>query len=84
VVIIVEKNSVCGITIKRNKDIKEENLYKPFLTNKICHVLDVGIYKRFKVSGFVMYTRTQCQKTHLKVYYSKITKVVHDEKTMIH
>jgi hypothetical protein len=34
----------------------------------------------FKV---VKYTKTQCLEIHLKVYYSKMVKIIHDEKLLI-
>jgi len=40
--------------------------------------------KKFRVPEFVKYMRTQCLITYLKAYCNKMTKVVDDEKLLIH
>jgi len=39
--------------------------------------------KKFKVPDFIKYNGTQCPISHLKVYYNKIARVVHDKKLLI-
>lgn len=51
--------------------------------NEICHVPNVGISRKFKVLEFVKYTGSQYPETHLKVYYSKMTEFINDEKLLI-
>ena len=50
----------------------------------MCLMPNVVIPKKFKVQEFIKYTRTQCLITHIKAYCNKITKVVNDEKLLIH
>ena len=50
----------------------------------MCLVLNVVVQKKFRVPEFIKYTETQCLITHLKSYYNKIAKVVHDEKLLMH
>jgi hypothetical protein len=50
----------------------------------MCLVPNVVIHKKFRVSEFIKYTRTQCPVTHLKTYYNKMVEVVYDEKLLIH
>jgi len=35
------------------------------------------------ISKVVKYTKAQCLETHFKVYYSKMVKIIHDEKLLI-
>lgn len=64
--------------------IKGINLYDLVKATKICLVLNIVVLKKLKVLEFAKYIGTQCLMTHLKVYYNKMAKVVHDEKLLIH
>jgi hypothetical protein len=60
------------------------DLYDLAQATKMCLIPNVIILKKFHVPEFIKYTRTQCPFTHLKFYYNKMTKVVHDEKLLMH
>jgi hypothetical protein len=68
----------------RVKAIEGANLYNLSQAIKICVVLNVSAPKNFHVLEFIKYTGTQCPATHLKSYCNKMTKVVHDEKLLMH
>jgi hypothetical protein len=50
----------------------------------MCLVPNVVVPKKFHVHEFIKYTGTQCPMTHLKFYYNKMAKVMHDEKLLVH
>jgi hypothetical protein len=47
-------------------------------------VSDIVVPKKFRVSEFVKYVTMKCPNMHLRSYYNKITKVIRDEKFLIH
>ena len=50
----------------------------------ICLVLNVMIPKEFRVLKFVKYTEVECPNTQLRSYYNKITRVIYNDKLLIH
>ena len=68
----------------RIRAIEGVDLYDPVQAAEMCLVLNVVVSKKFRVPEFFKYTRTQCPVTHLKSYCNKMTKVVHDEKLLMH
>ena len=50
----------------------------------LCLVPDVVISPKFKVPDFEKYKGTTCPKSHLTMYYRKMTAHAHDEKLLIH
>jgi hypothetical protein len=52
----LKKKKVYSITIKGHKTIKEEDLYEPLSTNKIYHMQDVDISRKYKVLKVIKYT----------------------------
>jgi hypothetical protein len=51
---------------------------------EICQVPKVVILWKFKLSEFAKYTRVECLKNHIKIYYYKMKKVINDDKFLIH
>jgi hypothetical protein len=68
----------------RIRAIEGVDLYDPIRATKMCLVPNVVVPKKFRVSEFIKYTRTQCPITHLKSYYNKMAEVVYDEKLLIY
>jgi hypothetical protein len=66
------------------KVIERVDLYDPVWAAEMCLVPNVVVPKKFRVPEFIKYSGTQCSMTHLKSYYNKMAKVVHDEKLMMH
>ena len=64
--------------------IKGVDLYDLVWVVEMCLVPNVVVPKKFRVFKFIKYTGTQCPMTHLKSYCNKMTKVVHDEKLLMH
>ena len=69
---------------QKMRAFKGTSLHGHIKATKICLVPNVIILKTFRVSKFIKYIGTQCPVTHVKAYYTKMAKVVNDEKLLIH
>ena len=64
--------------------VKGFNVYDPVIATEICLVLNVVVPKGFRVLKFIKYTGLECPNTHLRSYYNKIVKLIHNDKLLIH
>jgi hypothetical protein len=64
--------------------VKGSDFYDLIRATKICLVSNVVVPKKFRVPKFVNYMGLKCPNTHLRSYYNKTVKVIHDEKLLIH
>jgi hypothetical protein len=60
------------------------DLYDFIKASKMCLVSDMVMPRKFKVSKFAKYNKVKCPKTHLKIYCSKMTEMINDDKLLIH
>jgi len=63
----------------RLKVIEGVDLYDPVRVVEMCLVPNMVVLKKFRVPKFIKYSGTQCPMTHLRSYYNKMAKVVHDK-----
>lgn len=68
----------------RIKAIKGVELYDTVQTIELCLVSNVIVPKKFQVLKFIKYIENQCPISHMKSYCNKMTKIVHDEKILMH
>jgi hypothetical protein len=59
------------------------DLYDFIKASEMCLVSDMVMPRKLKVSKFA-YNKVECPKTHLKIYCSKMTEVINDDKLLIH
>ena len=64
----------------RIRVIEGVDLYDLVQAVEMCLVPNVVVLQKFHVLEFIKYIGTQFLVTHLKSYYNKMTKVIHDEK----
>jgi hypothetical protein len=60
--------------------VEGNDLFDPVRAAEVCLVPSIIIPKKFRVPEFVNYTGMHCPNTHLRSYYNKMAKVIHDDK----
>jgi len=64
--------------------LRDFNVHDPIRAVEICLVLDVVVYKKFRVPKFVKYMGLECPNTNLRSYCNKMIKVIRNEKLLIY
>ncbi|KAA0033847.1 Gag-pro-like protein [Cucumis melo var. makuwa] len=63
--------------------IKDADVYMDVDALRLCLIADV-IPPKFKTPDFEKYNGTMCPKSHLVMYYQKMSGYAHDDKLLIH
>jgi hypothetical protein len=79
----IDQNKMVALEA-RIRVIKGVDLYDLVRAIEMCLVPNMVISKKFRVLEFIKYSGTQCSMTHIKSYYNKMEKVVHNEKLLMH
>jgi hypothetical protein len=69
---------------ERLRVVEGNNLINPVIALEVCLVPDIIVPKKFRVPDFVKYIKLECPHTHLRSYYNKMTKMIHNNKMLIY
>jgi hypothetical protein len=69
---------------ERMRAMERTDLYYLVKATGMCLTPNMVFPKKSRVTESVKYTSTQFPMTHFKTYYNKMTKIVYNEKLLIH
>jgi hypothetical protein len=69
---------------ERLRVVEGNDWFDPMRATKVCLVPNIIVPKNFRVPEFIKYTGLECPNTHLRSYYNKMAKVIHDDRMLIY
>jgi len=69
---------------ERLRVVEGNNLIHHVIAVEDCLVLNIMVSKEFRALDFVKYTRLECPYTHLRSFYNKMAKMIHNDKMLIY
>jgi hypothetical protein len=69
---------------ERLRVVERNDIYELIRAAEIYLVANIVVPKDFRVPDFIKYTGLECLNTHLRSYYNKMAKVIHNDKIFIY